>query len=295
MCTKRLQLQYACMIKGCETVTSSERNIMKHYLQHGLPKQYLEEQRSNFIYCKKLPRTRYKRIASRSDDTDNSEESSIETTENEEVTEPGQSESEFSKPTSEKESTEMSIVRRKAFYRHVLEISVVVKRRRGRPRKGETEAKKSFGPKRVTRLRTIKSSAVNYGLKLWLHILQHYHGTGRCLWSKYAAEFVQAHGIRGVLSSVSAGIEDVPEEATVPLNGSARKKMTAFHLKTATVVCRRSDAKLYSREVLKLVEFKIPRNWPRLATSPLRCRKCFPASSKFFSSSFMKCTCGDPS
>ncbi len=278
MCTKRLQLQYACMIKGCETVTSSERNIMKHYLQHGLPKQYLEEQRSNFIYCKKLPRTRYKRIASRSDDTDNSEESSIETTENEEVTEPGQSESEFSKPTSEKESTEdVDLSDGKPSTDTCSEISVVVKRRRGRPRKGETEAKKSFGPKRVTRLRTIKSSAVNY---------VDLNSDSTSSSTTMAQE--DASGQNTPLSSFKPmGFEvsflqflqesktSQKRKATVPLNGSARKKMTAFHLKTATVVCRRSDAKLYSREVLKLVEFKNPQKLTSLSNVTFEVQKVF--------------------
>ncbi len=139
---------------------------MKHYLQHGLPKQYLEEQRSNFIYCKKLPRTRYKRIASRSDDTDNSEESSIETTENEEVTEPGQVSPSSPSLHLRKSTEDVDLSDGKPSTDTCSEISVVVKRRRGRPRKGETEAKKSFGPKRVTRLRTKEFCSQLRGLKL---------------------------------------------------------------------------------------------------------------------------------
>ncbi len=278
MCTKRLQLQYACMIKGCETVTSSERNIMKHYLQHGLPKQYLEEQRSNFIYCKKLPRSRYKRIASRSDDTDNSEESSIEMTENEEVTDPGQSESEFSKSTSEKESTEdADLSDGKPSTDTCSEVSVVVKRRRGRPRKGESEAKKSFGPKRVTRPRTTRSSAVNY---------VDVNSDSTSSSTTMAQE--DASGQNTPLSSFKPmGFEvsflqflqesktSQKRKATVPLNGNARKKLTAFHLKTATVVCRRSDAKVHSREVLKHVEFKNPQKLTSLSNVTFEVQKVF--------------------
>uniref|UniRef100_A0A8C2F4K8 Zinc finger protein 292b n=1 Tax=Cyprinus carpio TaxID=7962 RepID=A0A8C2F4K8_CYPCA len=278
MCTKRLQLQYACMIKGCETVTSSERNIMKHYLQHGLPKQYLEEQRSNFIYCKKLPRSRYKRIASRSDDTDNSEESSIETTENEEVAEPGQSESEFSKPTSEKESTEdADLSDGKPSTDTCSEISVVVKRRRGRPRKGERESNKSLGPKRMTRLRTASSSAVSY---------VDLNSDSTSSSTTMAQE--DASGQNTPLSSFKPmGFEvsflqflqesktSQKRKATVPLNGNARKKATAFHLKTATVVCKRSDAQLYSREVLQLVEFKNPQKLTSLSNVTFEVQKIF--------------------
>uniref|UniRef100_A0A9J7YX86 Zinc finger protein 292b n=1 Tax=Cyprinus carpio carpio TaxID=630221 RepID=A0A9J7YX86_CYPCA len=278
MCTKHLQLQYACMIKGCETVTSSERNIMKHYLQHGLPKQYLEEQRSNFIYCKKLPRSRYKRIASRSDDTDNSEESSIETTENEEVAEPGQSESEFSKSTSEKESTEdADLSDGKPSTDTCSEISVVVKRRRGRPRKGERESDKSFGPKRVTRLRTTRSSAVSY---------VDLNSDSTSSSTTMAQE--DASGQNTPLSSFKPmGFEvsflqflqesktSQKRKATVPLNGNSRKKMAAFHLKTATVVCKRSDAQLHSREVLQLVEFKNPQKLTSLSNVTFEVQKVF--------------------
>ncbi|XP_016370060.1 zinc finger protein 292-like [Sinocyclocheilus rhinocerous] len=282
MCTKRLQLQYACMIKGCETVTSSERNIMKHYLQHGLPKQYLEEQRSNFIYCKKLPRSRYKRIASRSDDTDNSAESSIEMTENEEVAEPGQSESEFSKPTSEKESTEdADLSDGKPSTDTCSEISVVVKRRRGRPRKGERVSDKSLGPKRVTRLRTARSSAVSY---------VDLNSDSTSSSTTMAQE--DASGQNTPLSSFKPmGFEvsflqflqesktSQKRKATVPLNGNARKKMTkafsAFHLKTATVVCKRSDAQLHSREVLQLVEFKNPQKLTSLSNVTFEVQKVF--------------------
>ncbi|KAK2883421.1 hypothetical protein Q8A67_017058 [Cirrhinus molitorella] len=277
MCTKRLQLQYACMIKGCETVTSSERNIMKHYLQHGLPKQYLEEQRSNFIYCKKIPRSKYKRIASRSDDTDHSEESSIETTENEEVTEPGQSESEFSKPTSGKESTEdADLSDEKPSTDTCSEISVVVKRRRGRPRKGDRESHKFLGPKRVTRLRTATSSAVNY-------VDLNSDSTS----SSTTMTQEDASGQNTPLSSFKPmGFEvsflqflqetktSQKRKATVPLNGSARKK-TMFHLKTATVVCKRADANLHSREVLKLVEFKNPQKLTSLGNVTFEVQKVF--------------------
>ncbi|XP_052390667.1 zinc finger protein 292 [Carassius gibelio] len=278
MCTKRLQLQYACMIKGCETVTSSERNIMKHYLQHGLPKQYLEEQRSNFIYCKRIPRSRYKRIASRSDDTDNSEESSIETTENEEVAEPGQSESEFSKPTSEKESTEdADLSDSKPSTDTCSEISVVVKRRRGRPRKGERESNKSLGPKRVTRLRTARSSAVSY---------VDLNSDSTSSSTTMAQE--DASGQNTPLSSFKPmGFEvsflqflqesktSQKRKATVPLNGNARKKATTFHLKTATVVCKRSDALLHSREVLQLVEFKNPQKLTSLSNITFEVQRVF--------------------
>ncbi|XP_034015929.1 zinc finger protein 292a [Thalassophryne amazonica] len=60
MCTKKSSLQYPCMIIGCDAVERAERNIFKHYTTHGLTERYIEDQRSQFIFCKKYPRTRFK-------------------------------------------------------------------------------------------------------------------------------------------------------------------------------------------------------------------------------------------
>lgn len=63
MCTGQFPLQYPCMIKGCDSVSSTERNIVKHYTTHGLTERYIENQRSHFIFCKKNPRFRSKDTA----------------------------------------------------------------------------------------------------------------------------------------------------------------------------------------------------------------------------------------
>lgn len=60
MCTKKSSLQYPCMIIGCDAVESAERNIFKHYTTHGLTERYIEDQRSQFIFCKKYSRARCK-------------------------------------------------------------------------------------------------------------------------------------------------------------------------------------------------------------------------------------------
>ncbi|XP_065113487.1 zinc finger protein 292b [Paramisgurnus dabryanus] len=278
MCTKRLQLQYACMIKGCETVTGSERNIMKHYLQHGLPKQYLEEQRSNFIYCKKLPRSRYKGIASRSDDTDKSAESSIETSDNEETVEPGPSESEFSKPTSEKESTEdADLSDAKPTTDTCSEISVVVKRRRGRPRKGDGKTDRSFARNRTTKPRTARSCAVSY-----LDVNSDSTSSSATLTQEDVSDpntplnsFKPMGFEVSFLQFLKESRTPNKRKATVPINGSSCKRMAAFHLKTATVVCRRSDAIMPSRDVLQLVEFKNPQKLTCLSNVTFEVHKVF--------------------
>ncbi|KAI7800058.1 zinc finger protein 292b [Triplophysa rosa] len=275
MCTKRLQLQYACMIKGCETVTGSERNIMKHYLQHGLPKQYLEEQRSNFIHCKKLPRSRYKRIASRSDDTDKSEESSVETSDNDEVAEPEPSESEFSKPTSEKESTEdPDLSDSKPSTDTCSEISVVVKRRRGRPRKGEI-VRTSSGQNRTTRLRTPRSCTVSY-----VDLNSDSTSSSTMTQEDVSDQNTPLNSFKPMGFEVSF-LQFLEEsrtskrKAAEQMNGGSRKRTAAFQLKTATIVCKRADAEMPSRDVLKLVEFKNPHKLTSLSNITFEVQKVF--------------------
>uniref|UniRef100_A0A3B5AX26 Zinc finger protein 292-like n=1 Tax=Stegastes partitus TaxID=144197 RepID=A0A3B5AX26_9TELE len=60
MCTKKSALQYPCMIIGCDAVERAERSIFKHYTTHGLTERYIEDQRSQFIFCKKYSRARCK-------------------------------------------------------------------------------------------------------------------------------------------------------------------------------------------------------------------------------------------
>ncbi|CAJ1073502.1 zinc finger protein 292a [Xyrichtys novacula] len=60
MCTKKTALQYPCMIIGCDAVERAERSIFKHYTTHGLTERYIEDQRSQFIFCKKYSRARFK-------------------------------------------------------------------------------------------------------------------------------------------------------------------------------------------------------------------------------------------
>uniref|UniRef100_A0A673HKP6 Zinc finger protein 292a n=1 Tax=Sinocyclocheilus rhinocerous TaxID=307959 RepID=A0A673HKP6_9TELE len=53
MCNERLPLQYPCMIESCDSVMSAEHSIIKHYTTHGLTERYIEDRRSQFIFCKK--------------------------------------------------------------------------------------------------------------------------------------------------------------------------------------------------------------------------------------------------
>uniref|UniRef100_A0A3Q1F2C9 Zinc finger protein 292a n=1 Tax=Acanthochromis polyacanthus TaxID=80966 RepID=A0A3Q1F2C9_9TELE len=84
MCTKKSALQYPCMIIGCDAVERAERSIFKHYTTHGLTERYIEDQRSQFIFCKKYSRARCKEASK----TEGASSSSSEETEPEEAEKP---------------------------------------------------------------------------------------------------------------------------------------------------------------------------------------------------------------
>ncbi|TKS75761.1 Zinc finger protein 292 [Collichthys lucidus] len=136
MCTKKFPLQYPCMIKGCESVMKSERSVLKHYIGHGLSEKYLEQQRSHFIFCKKFPR---QKCRVRSDDSKSDNTSDL--SDNELTAEPNLAggEYEYSKPVLRKRAAAGSIPA--ALFDSKLsndessDGSVVLKRKRGRPRK----------------------------------------------------------------------------------------------------------------------------------------------------------------
>lgn len=89
LCTKKSSLQYPCMIIGCDTVERAERSIFKHYTTHGLTERYIEDHRSQFIFCKKYSRSRFK-------DANKSE--GMSTSSSSEVSEAEESETEDSNP-----------------------------------------------------------------------------------------------------------------------------------------------------------------------------------------------------
>lgn len=264
MCTKRIQLQYPCMLKGCETVAESERKLMKHYVQHGLPKQYLEEQRSNYIFCKKMPRSKYKRIASRSDDTDKSDESSIDASENEDAADTGPSESEFSKPMSEKESTEDTEVSDAKLSSDLSsDISVVVKRKRGRPRKGERVKHAQFARKRMTRLRAAQTHSVNYA-----DINSDSTSSSATLPQEQSATLTSFKPMGfevSFLKFLEESSQPTGKRKTSLMDVQPHKKFPTVHLKTASVVCSRINPDYHCRDVLKLVEFKNPQKLTSLS------------------------------
>lgn len=146
LCTKKFPLQYPCMIKGCESVLNSERNILKHYLGHGLSEKFLEHQRSHFIFCKKAPRLRWSSL--RSDDSkSDSELSSSELTAE---TSPDEDDSGGSKPVLRRRtSAKMPIVLFDSKLSNIEGFagSVVVKRKRGRPRKFPDRANRKKIPR----------------------------------------------------------------------------------------------------------------------------------------------------
>ncbi|XP_070781503.1 zinc finger protein 292b [Enoplosus armatus] len=135
MCTKKFPLQYPCMIKGCESVMKSERSILKHYMGHGLSEKYLEQQRSHFIFCKKLPR---QKCRSRSDDSKSDNTSDLSDAELTADTGLEGGEYGYSKPVLRKRTTAgipAALFDTKLSNDESSDGSVVLKRKRGRPRK----------------------------------------------------------------------------------------------------------------------------------------------------------------
>ncbi|XP_062863840.1 zinc finger protein 292a [Trichomycterus rosablanca] len=61
-CTGKFSLEYPCMIKGCDSVSNTERNIVKHYTTHGLTERYINNRRSHFIFSKRNSRLRNKDV-----------------------------------------------------------------------------------------------------------------------------------------------------------------------------------------------------------------------------------------
>ncbi|KAI5102516.1 zinc finger protein 292a, partial [Silurus meridionalis] len=124
MCTGQFLLQYPCMIKGCDSVSSTERNIVQHYTTHGLSERYIENQRSHFIFCKKNSRLRNKE-GSKSDDisSDNTDIEKFDFNEN-------------TDPVLEHANRASHKTKKLAFVNSSSE-TIPIKRKRGRPRKSE--------------------------------------------------------------------------------------------------------------------------------------------------------------
>uniref|UniRef100_A0A3P9MUV5 Zinc finger protein 292b n=1 Tax=Poecilia reticulata TaxID=8081 RepID=A0A3P9MUV5_POERE len=153
LCTKKFHLQYPCMIKGCTSVMKSEKSILKHYIVHGLSEKYLEQHRSHFIFCKKFSRHKCRSIRSDDSKSENtSEQSDVEKTEA--VTDEGKYE--YSKPVLRRRSpTEMpmTLLKTKLSKKKSSDGLVVLKRKRGRPRKfgvNFVKSKKVIRPAKTT-------------------------------------------------------------------------------------------------------------------------------------------------
>ena len=137
MCTKKFPLQYPCMIKGCDSVMKSERSILKHYMGHGLSEKYLEQQRSHFIFCKKFPRQKCRSI--RSDDSKSDNTSDLSDNElTADTSQEGGGEYGYSKPILRRRTSagiSPALFESKMSNDESSDGSVVLKRKRGRPRK----------------------------------------------------------------------------------------------------------------------------------------------------------------
>ncbi|XP_037305562.2 zinc finger protein 292b [Pungitius pungitius] len=162
LCTNVFPLQYPCMIKGCDSVMRSERSVLKHYVGHGLSGKYLEQQRSHFIFCKKFPRQKCR--PARSDDSKSENTSDV--SDGELSAGPGPEDGVgaaygYSKPVLRKRASARSpaaLFEAKMSADESSNGSVVVKRKRGRPRKIDGKSAKR---KKIPRSTKVE---VAYGL-----------------------------------------------------------------------------------------------------------------------------------
>uniref|UniRef100_A0A8C5GL12 Zinc finger protein 292-like n=1 Tax=Gouania willdenowi TaxID=441366 RepID=A0A8C5GL12_GOUWI len=137
MCTKKSSLQYPCMIIGCDAVERAERNIFKHYTTHGLMEKYIEDQRSQFIFCKKYSRSRFKDATKAEGASSSSEEEGPEEVENQEKSEKptDQKTEEVEQPLVLQEESKIPPEEESIEPQPSTETEVVVTAKRGRPRK----------------------------------------------------------------------------------------------------------------------------------------------------------------
>ncbi|XP_030639344.1 zinc finger protein 292a [Chanos chanos] len=155
MCTKKFSLQYPCMIKGCESVLNAERNIFKHYTTHGLTERYIEDQRSQFIFCKKNSRSRNK-------DDGTLDAGSTETSEREETDSEGCDNSTTSVMDQGNNNVSTSEAKESADEVSESAASAAVKRKRGRPRKSEQKtSERKEDPERKLSRRNCTSEGDN--------------------------------------------------------------------------------------------------------------------------------------
>ncbi|KAM4713273.1 zinc finger protein 292-like [Anableps anableps] len=149
LCTKKFHLQYPCMIKGCTSVMKSEKGILKHYIVHGLSEKYLEQHRSHFIFCKKFSRQKCRSIRSDDSKSENTSEQSDTEKTTDTIVEEGKYE--YSKPVLRRRSPAeipISLLKTKLSKKKGSDRPVVLKRKRGRPRKFSENFVK---PKKVIR------------------------------------------------------------------------------------------------------------------------------------------------
>ncbi|XP_028858501.1 zinc finger protein 292b [Denticeps clupeoides] len=265
MCTKKLHLQYPCMIMGCDAVMSSEKNIVRHYVKHGLSEKYLEGQRSQFIFCKKIPRYRFKHLSTRSDDSDQSEDSAVESSGNEEPY-LKRNKSNLRSPAPRTETRkEPQLAEPRLTADESSEANpaplAVIKRKRGRPPKNAPKPPKQQRPS--GRLRLTRNLSVSY--------IENASDSNSSS-AVQGTEDQQDQSGNSEKSFRPLGFEmsflKFLEQSQRPHGGSGQEPLvslppshkTHVFLKTATVLCKRSEAENYYRDLHSYVEFKNPQN-----------------------------------
>ncbi|KPP73750.1 zinc finger protein 292-like [Scleropages formosus] len=245
-----------------------EAKFSKHYIRHGLAERYLEQQRSYFIFCKKLSRSKCKYWSSRG--RAKFVDSSTETSENEDAVDTGTeaSETESAKPTSRKdeipEDAEMSDAKQSTDDSSDTKsvASATIKRRRGRPRKEDCEERLTRS-KAMERLRTRSStvSCVGNGSDS----TNSSSGTGPANEEQHD-QTITLSSFKPMGFEVSF-LKFLEESTQSPTKRKAIEELTSeiplkrertIQLKTATVLCKRSDVYVRPKAEQNCIDFRNP-------------------------------------
>ncbi|NP_001098611.2 zinc finger protein 292a [Danio rerio] len=174
LCTQTFPLQYPCMIKNCDSVMNDERNILHHYTTHGLTEQYIEDQRSQFIFCIKSSE-----IPAADSTSQNVEVKEAQISEAQNPNSDVSSQDVGPEPAKEVEVNEA-----------VTAVPPVVKRKRGRPRKSDCRNKVSV--ERKQSLRNCSDEHVKCMLKVSGSILRASNSQGNHRKNKVALKLYKS-------------------------------------------------------------------------------------------------------
>ncbi|KAJ8290616.1 hypothetical protein GJAV_G00015330 [Gymnothorax javanicus] len=257
MCTKKFALQYPCMLKGCDSVMSSERSVLRHYASHGLTERYIEEQRSGFIFCKKYSRSRLRDSESEDDAPETSEDDEDEMGAKEQGTE--RSKRIYRKVGSPKlpviKQLSSKITENKSVE------TVVIKRKRGRPRKVDnTETKIVASGRRRKSLRNTANKVSRVGNRACIRVV--HAPTGQPEKTLPLSSFkplgFEVSFLQFLEKSAEPTLSEKRKASKTPLNEMPSKRCRTLQQRPVNIICDGPNFYRHAKNKESLVEFRNP-------------------------------------